>query len=58
MEQSMALKQPNISTISVDYGIPNLAETVLSSDMPIEKCHDFDEVAKEIREKYFEKISH
>ncbi len=50
------LKSINISEISVDYGIPNLAETVLASDMPIEECRDFETVAKEIREKRFGKI--
>jgi len=51
-----ALKQPDISTISEDYGIPNFAEIVLSSDMPFEKCQDFNEAAQEIREKYFGKV--
>ena len=54
---STAIKQPDFMTISEDYGIPNLAETVLASDViPIEKCRDFEEVAREIREKYFEKV--
>ena len=51
-----ALKESNLSKLSIDYGIPNLVETVLASDTPIEECRDFDTVAKEIREKYFGKV--
>lgn len=39
-----------------DYGIPNLAEEVISANMPQEKMKEFNLAAEKIREKYFGRV--
>lgn len=50
-------KTPLFKNVGIDdYGIPNLAEEVLSANMPQKEMKDFDVVAEEIREKYFDRV--